>query len=271
MTRCSFCDPPKFVLVGPGAYYGAAAGIKRRLSNVDGMATKVKNSRRPAAKGKARSNTKATVKAKSGGSARKPAPKRQTATRANTVSDQQRLDAIGLALMAAAVFFAFVFYFGWQGGKLGEGLQSLFTSLIGQAAYLVPLALAGAGIVAILRSVLPEPAFRWPAVAMLSAGVLLALAAGLFGLGAARPAHHVIFNAAYYKGHGGIFGEMEFWAVAKLTGTIGADIVALALIVIGALQITGVPLVAMGETIAMMPDRMRNRNRRDPRIQTAAG
>ena len=98
----------------------------------------------------------------------------------------------------------------------------------------------------------------------------LALAAGLFGLGADKPAHHVIYNAAYYKGHGGIFGEMEFWAVAKLTGTIGADIVALALIAIGALQITGVPLVAMGEWIVSIPENLRT-PRRDPRIQTAAG
>ena len=240
-----------------------------RLSNESGMATKVKNTRKPAPKGKARSNTKATVKAKSGNSARKPAPKRAQQNRTSTISDQQRLDAIGLALMAASVFFAFVFYFGWQGGKLGDGLQSLFTSLIGQAAYLVPLALAAAGIVAILRSVMPEASFRWPAVAMLSAGVLLALAAGLFGLGADKPVHHVIFNAAYYKGHGGIFGEMEFWAVAKLTGTIGADIVALALITIGAIQLTGVPLVVMGEWIVSIPENLRT-PRRDPRIQTAA-
>lgn len=41
--------------------------------------------------------------------------------RAPGLTDQQRLDAIGLGLMAAAVFFAFVFYFGWQGESSATG------------------------------------------------------------------------------------------------------------------------------------------------------
>lgn len=216
------------------------------------MATKTKNSRKTTAR---------TAKTKAAGrstAARKTAPKKSTTGRGRKaaapqrrttpeISPQQRLDAIGLAMLAAAVFFAFVFYLGWQGGRLGDGVATAMTALIGQGAYLVPIGLAIGGIVAIMRPVVPEMSFRWPAVTMLSAGVLLALAAGTLGLGASTPAVHETFDSAYYEGHGGLIGEALYWAVSKLLGTIGADVIALALILIGAVQLSGVPLVAMGE------------------------
>lgn len=218
------------------------------------MATKTKNSRKAPAR---------TAKTKAAGrstAARKPAPKKSTTGRGRKtaapqrrtspeISPQQRLDAIGLAMLAAAVFFAFVFYLGWQGGRLGDGVATVMTALIGQGAYLVPIGLAIGGLVAIMRPVLPEMSFRWPAVSMLSAGVLLALAAGTLGLGASTPVLHENFDSAYYEGHGGLIGESLYWAVSKLLGTIGADVIALALILIGALQLSGIPLVAMGEAV----------------------
>ena len=36
--------------------------------------------------------------------------------------EQHQLDVIGLALVAAAVFFGFVFYLDWDGGKVGYGM-----------------------------------------------------------------------------------------------------------------------------------------------------
>ncbi|MGB0871709.1 MAG: DNA translocase FtsK 4TM domain-containing protein [Solirubrobacterales bacterium] len=211
------------------------------------MATKTKNTRKPAAKRSTAGKTARPAARKKSATVRtkKSAPSRRA--RSGEITRQQRLDAIGLAMLAGAVFFAFVFYFGWQGGKLGDGVASLMTSLVGQGAYLVPLALAIGGMVAIMRPVLPEMSFRWPAVTMLSAGVLLGLSAGTLGLGASTPALHEIFNPEYYKGHGGIIGETLFWATSKLTGVIGANVIAVALTAIGALQLSGVPLVAMAQ------------------------
>ena len=237
------------------------------------MATKVKNTRKtPAKAGSTSAKKPATKRA----AAKKPPARKAQATRkqptrrsGSTLTHQQRLDAIGLGLMACAAFFAFVFYFGWQGGKLGDGLASLMFSLIGQAAYLVPLALAAGGIVAILRPVLPEMSFRWPAITMVSAGVLLALSAGTLGLGAPTPAEHVVFNADYYEGHGGLIGEMLYWATAKLTGAVGANLIAVALIVIGAIQLTGVPMVAMWQAAVDAVDRWRTPVP-SPRSETAA-
>src|SRR4051794_6631769 len=151
------------------------------------MATKVKkNTSKPRATAKTKA---ASRKGSTARPTKKPAQRQPQG-----LTDQQRLDAIGLGLMAAAVFFAFVFYFGWEGGKLGNGLATGMEYLIGQGAYLVPLGLAAAGFVAILRSVLPENAFRWPAVTMLCAGILMALSAGVFGLGGSVPVKHVVFD-----------------------------------------------------------------------------
>jgi S-DNA-T family DNA segregation ATPase FtsK/SpoIIIE len=226
------------------------------------MATKVK---KPTGKPRATAKTKSAPR--KGSTARpkaKPAPRQSPG-----LTDQQRLDAIGLGLMAAAVFFAFVFYFGWQGGKLGDGIAAGMEYLVGQGAYLVPLALAAAGFVAILRGVLPERAFRWPAVTMLCAGILIALSAGLFGLGASAPAQHVVFDPDWYKGHGGLIGEILYWPVAKLTGAAGADVTAVALTVIGMLQLTGIPIVEIGERILDAVDGFRHPVA-NPRAETPA-
>lgn len=183
----------------------------------------------------------------------RPAPRR-----APQMTDQQRLDAIGLGLMAAAVFFAFVFYFGWQGGKLGEAIATVGEFVVGQGAYLLPLFLAGGGLVAILRPVLPENAFRWPAVTMFCGGILLALSAGTLGLGENEPLKHVVFNPDWYKGHGGLIGEILYWPVAKLLGAFGASLVATALMIIGALQLSGIPIVEIGERTLDAIDRFRH-------------
>src|SRR5438132_12083473 len=59
--------------------------------------------------------------------------------------EQRDLDLVGLGLVALAAFFAFVFYLGWDGGKVGGALADGFRFLLGGAAYLVPLVLLGAG------------------------------------------------------------------------------------------------------------------------------
>ena len=48
--------------------------------------------------------------------------------------EQRDLDLIGLALVAVAVFFSFVFYLGWDGGKVGEALADGLIFLFGGVA-----------------------------------------------------------------------------------------------------------------------------------------
>lgn len=209
-------------------------------------ATRKATGRKPAgapARAKAGSGAK-SAPARSGRTAatRKPATRRPH----HHATEQQRRDAVGLILIAAAIFFAFVFYFGWQGGRLGGAIETALTEMVGRAAYLVPAALAIAGVTAIARPALPERAFRWPATTLFFCGVTLALSAGTLGLGADTPAVHNEFDPAYYQGHGGVVGEVLFWITSRLLGIAGAHVAALAMIAIGALQLTGLPLVSIG-------------------------
>ncbi|MBI4898776.1 MAG: DNA translocase FtsK 4TM domain-containing protein [Actinobacteria bacterium] len=239
------------------------------------MATKVKSKtaatkqRAPARKPRAA----AKPAAKSGKA--KPRTRGGTAaTRRNSthtsLTNQQRRDAIGLGLLASAAFFGFVFYLGWQGGRLGGAIVDGLTALAGRGAYLVPVALAIAGTVAILRPTLPALAFRKPAFFMLATGLLLAFSAGTFGLGAATPAHHEIFNPVYYRGHGGLTGESAFWIVTKLFGIVGAHVAAIGLVLTGLVQLTGVTLVSMAGGARALLLRLRE-GRPNERAETAAG
>ena len=45
--------------------------------------------------------------------------------------EQRHLDLIGLFLIAAGVYLSFVLFFGWEGGKVGYGLETALTYLVG--------------------------------------------------------------------------------------------------------------------------------------------
>ncbi len=51
----------------------------------------------------------------------------------------------GSGWWASARFFAFVFYFGWDGGRVGHVLSEALRFFFGAVAYLMPLVLLGAG------------------------------------------------------------------------------------------------------------------------------
>ena len=102
--------------------------------------------------------------------------------------EQHQLDLIGLGLVALAAFMAFVFYLGWDGGKVGEGLASGFVFLFGGVAYLTPVAMFCTGAVLVLKPLLPSvKPFRSGAICLLLA-LMLGLAAGSLGLGPDHPA-----------------------------------------------------------------------------------
>ena len=45
--------------------------------------------------------------------------------------EQRHLDLIGLFLIAAGVYLSFVLFFGWEGGKVGYGVETALTYLVG--------------------------------------------------------------------------------------------------------------------------------------------
>ena len=95
--------------------------------------------------------------------------------------DQNQKDLLGLALVAGSVFFSFVFYLGWDGGKVGEAFADGFVWLFGGVGYLVPVALFAAGAILVLGPMLLSV---WP----FKAGGLFVLIALMLGLAAALSA-----------------------------------------------------------------------------------
>ncbi|MFL5782851.1 MAG: DNA translocase FtsK 4TM domain-containing protein [Thermoleophilaceae bacterium] len=153
--------------------------------------------------------------------------------------EQRHLDLIGLGLVALAAFFAFVFYLGWDGGKVGGALADVFRFLLGGVAYLVPLVLLATGTVLVLRPMLPSvKPFKAGGICLILA-LMIGLAGGLFGLGPSHPPRHGFMHPAYFRGHGGVFGEALYWGLATLVQRFGAYIAFVFLLAAGAMLLTG--------------------------------
>src|SRR4051794_14943735 len=152
--------------------------------------------------------------------------------------DQRQLDLVGLGLIALGAFFAFLVYFGWDGGQAGSQAVEGLRWLLGAVHYVVPVALVAAGAILILRPMLPAVRpFRSGAICLF-ASLTLGLAAGTLGVGpgGTRPEW---WNAEWVKTRGGMTGEALDWVVATLTGSVGAHILAVFLFIAGVLLLTG--------------------------------
>src|SRR3954447_23657580 len=189
-----------------------------------------------------RTRTRTWTKRKPQTRARRAAPRRQPPRLPKLPSlklEQHQLDLIGLGLVALAAFLAFVFYLGWDGGKVGEGLASAFVFLFGGAGYLVPVVLFGAGAVLVLKPLLPSVRpFRSGAICLMLA-LMLGLAAGSFGLGPDHPARDGFFHAPYFRDHGGVVGEALFFVSKTLFSSFGAHIIFVFLMLAEVLLLTG--------------------------------
>jgi S-DNA-T family DNA segregation ATPase FtsK/SpoIIIE len=164
--------------------------------------------------------------------------------------EQSQLDAIGLALVGAAVFTSLLFYFGWEGGEVGGGLADFLRFLLGKVAYLVPLVLLGAGSGLMLRSALPEHIRLRAGATLLLLGVALGFAAGSLGLGPDHPARHGYFHASYFNDHGGLVGEALYFAASTLFQRAGAHIVFFLMVLGGGLLLTGASITGLVRLVA---------------------
>ncbi|MEA2348337.1 MAG: segregation ATPase FtsK/SpoIIIE, family [Thermoleophilaceae bacterium] len=161
--------------------------------------------------------------------------------------EQRHYDLIGLGLVALAIFFAFVFYFGWDGGQVGEALADGFLYLFGGVAYLVPLILFGTGAVMVLRPMLPRVRPFQTGAICLALGLMLGMAGGLLGLGADKPRRASALEMApdFVRVHGGITGEALHWTTQTLVQDVGTAIVFVFLILMGILLLTGASLAGL--------------------------
>jgi S-DNA-T family DNA segregation ATPase FtsK/SpoIIIE len=160
--------------------------------------------------------------------------------------EQHHHDLIGLGLVALAAYFAFVFYLGWEGGEVGDVLSDAFVFLFGGVGYLAPIALFGAGALLVLKPMLPSVRpFKAGAVCLLC-GLMLGLAAGSLGLGPDHPPREgTLFDPAYFRHHGGAFGELLYWITKTLFQEIGAHVLFVFLLVGGVLLLTGASIAGI--------------------------
>jgi len=186
-------------------------------------------------------------------SSAKPA-KKPTSTRRPATARAQRqwpprlesrdLDLIGLGLVAIGVFLACVMYLNVAGGRVGAELTSGIAFLVGQVAYIVPVALVAAGALMVARPFIPagRPLRSGAVLAFLA--ITLMLAGGTLGLGP-NGAKAGEWGSAFLKDHGGLIGEAQYTLIAGLASAIGAHIVALFLLLAGTLLITGASVAAV--------------------------
>jgi S-DNA-T family DNA segregation ATPase FtsK/SpoIIIE len=151
---------------------------------------------------------------------------------------QRRLDLAGLGCIALAVYLGYVLYLGWNGGAVGNGSETGLSYAVGSGAVVVPAVLGLAGVGLILRPFLPSPRSIAVGVVAIAGAVLLAFAAQTAGLGP-DGARKGLFDPTFFPDHGGAIGEVLYWATTTLFQRIGAHIIAVLLLLSGALLIWG--------------------------------
>src|SRR5215210_3328621 len=157
--------------------------------------------------------------------------------------EQRHYDVIGLGLVAAAIFFAFVVYLGWDGGEAGDGAVEGLQVLLGAGHYVVPAALMAAGAILVLRPVLPAVRPFKAGAACLFIAVSLGLAAGTLGIGPGGGP--ISWEPEWVKPRGGVVGEGLYWATSTALGDLGAHTIALFLFAAAVLLLTGASIAGV--------------------------
>jgi len=137
--------------------------------------------------------------------------------RTKRTRSQHENELLGLALLALGLVLAAILYIGLDGGAVGSWLAGVLTNVIGEAAYVLPVALVALGALLLARSDLLEVRpFR------LGVGVSFLGLMTLLG-----------------KDSGGFIGLAIGGTLAALVGQTGAAIIGGALLVAGLLLVTG--------------------------------
>jgi DNA segregation ATPase FtsK/SpoIIIE, S-DNA-T family len=159
--------------------------------------------------------------------------------------EQRHYDVLGLGLIAAGVYLAFVLYGDWDGGRVGSWLDGALADAFGRVAYVVPIALTAWGGALIARPLLRAPSAFNAGGLLTLAGLLLAFAAQTAGIGPERPVRHDYFEPRFFIEHGGAVGEALYWATTTLFQRLGAQIIAILMLLSGGLLITGTTITGL--------------------------
>ncbi len=159
--------------------------------------------------------------------------------------EDHHIDILALALVAIGIFLAGVAYLHWAGGALGHGGVVALRFVLGDLGYAVPAVLIAIGALILIRELRPPARPMRTGSLCLTAALTLALAAGTLGIGPGVTPAAQFWTAAAFERRGGITGQAEFWVASHLLSTVGADILAVFLLIAGALLVTGATVAGM--------------------------
>jgi S-DNA-T family DNA segregation ATPase FtsK/SpoIIIE len=155
------------------------------------------------------------------------------------VLESHHVDILALALIAAGIFLGGVAYLHWAGGALGDGAVRGIRYVFGALGYAVPAGLVAAGGLILARELRPPARPLRAGLLCLMVALTLALAAGTLGLGPGAARGHAFWRASSFENRGGVVGQGELWVASHLFSTLGADILAIFLLIAGVILVTG--------------------------------
>ncbi|MGZ4176149.1 MAG: DNA translocase FtsK [Solirubrobacteraceae bacterium] len=159
--------------------------------------------------------------------------------------EPHHVDILALALIAVGIFLGGVAYVHWAGGALGDGAVRGARFVFGALGYAVPVALVGAGALILMREWRPPTRPLRAGLLCLVAALTLMLAAGTLGIGPGAAPASAFWRAAAFERRGGVIGQAEFWVSSHLLSTLGADILAVFLLLAGLILVTGATLAGL--------------------------
>jgi S-DNA-T family DNA segregation ATPase FtsK/SpoIIIE len=161
--------------------------------------------------------------------------------------EQRQRDVLGLALLAAGVFMAFVLYSSGgtaAAGRAGHALAVALGWTLGKARVLAPVALLVAGCALLLRPVLPAIRPLRAGGLCVFASITLALAAGTLGISSHPAGRGAPWGSAFLQAHGGIVGEALYQLTHRLVQDVGVGILVVFLMLAGVVLLTGASLAS---------------------------
>ncbi len=152
-----------------------------------------------------------------------PSRVKKTRTKRSARARNQHPELWGLGSVALGLFLGAVLFFGWNGGYVGGWLGEGLGRLVGDAKYVVPVALAVLGALVVTRSALVDVRPFRTGLAVLACGLLITLG----------------------KDQGGYLGQLMGGAVGVAIGATGSLLLGALLMLVGSLLLSGASLGAI--------------------------
>ncbi len=152
-----------------------------------------------------------------------PSRVKKTRTKRGRRTRAQHPELWGLGSVALGLFLGAVLFFGWNGGYVGGWLGEGLAKLVGDARYVVPVALAVLGGLVVTRSTLVDVRPFRTGLAVLGCGLMISLG----------------------KDQGGYLGQLLGGGVGIAIGATGSLLLGALLMLVGSLLLSGASLGAM--------------------------